>query len=122
MNKEFKQNILRAIQNNTVRVTFLSDNHYTYTLYGKNDKELMIVDCYDGTLPRISIYINGEHIGHINHFARTQRQFKNNYDISAIANKMFLKNAEQYGLIATTMTKQQLLLSKFLNEHSIKKH
>lgn len=121
MNKEFKRNLLRAIQDNTVRVTYLSGSHYTYTLYGKNNKELMVVDCYDGNLPRISIYINGESVAHINHFARTEKQFKDNYDVSIIANRMFLKNAEQHGLIRTTMNKQQFLLSQFLKNNSIKR-
>ena len=81
MNKEFKQNILRAIKNNIVRVTYLSDSHYTYKLFGKNNKVLMVVDCYDGLLPRISIEINGKHAGHINHFAQTKSQMKDNFDI-----------------------------------------
>ena len=121
MNKEFKRNILNAINNNTVRVTYLDDTHYTYTLYGKNNHELMVVDCYDGILPRINIEINGEQVGHINHFARTTRQIRNNYDIAMIANKMFLKNAEQNGLIQTTMNKKQFLLSQFLQTNSIKR-
>lgn len=121
MNKEFKRNILNAINNNTVRVTYMDDTHYTYTLYGKNNHELMVVDCYDGILPRISIEINGEQVGHINHFAKTTRQIRNNYDIAMIANKMFLKNAEQNGLIQTTMNKKQFLLSQFLQTNSIKR-
>ena len=121
MNKEFKRNILRAIKNNTVRITYLDGSHYTYTLYGKNDKELMVIDCYDGIMPRISIYINGEHVGSINHFARTEKQFANNYDISVIAKRMFLKNAEQHGLVRTTMNKKQFLLSQFLKSNSQKR-
>lgn len=121
MNKEFKRNILNAIKNNTVRVTCLEGNHYTYTLFGENDKELITVDCYDGILPRINIEINGESVGHINHFARTEKQFKNNDDITIIANRMFIKNAEQYGLIRTTMNKKQFLLSQFLKENSKKR-
>lgn len=118
MNKEFKQNILDAIQNNTVRITYLSSSHYTYKLIGKEGKILIVVDCYDGNLPRISIDINDEHVGHINHFAKSERQFKNNYDISVIANRMFLKNAEQNGLVRTTMNKKQYLLSQFLKKNS----
>ena len=121
MNKEFKQNILESIKNNTVRVTCLDETHYTYTLFGKNDKVLMTVDCYDGTLPRIDIAINGEHVGHINHFAKTEKQIQNNYDITVIAERMFMKNAEQHGLIRTTMNKKQFLLSEFLKANSIKR-
>lgn len=121
MNKEFKQNILHAIKHNTVRVTCLEDNHYTYTLFGKRNKVLMTVDCYDGVLPRISININGQHVANINHFAQTEEQLKDNYDITTIANRMFLKNAKQNGLIETTMDKKQFLLSKFLKENSIRR-
>ena len=123
MNKEFKQNILKAIKNNNVRVTYLDDTHYTYTLFGKKDKALMTVDCYDGILPRISIYINGEPVGHINHFAKTDEEIKNNYDITMIANKMFMRNAEQNGLMVTltTMDRKQFLLSRFLQKNSIKR-
>ena len=121
MNKEFKQNILRAIKNNIVRVTYLDDSHYTYKLFGKNNKVLMVVDCYDGFLPRIDIEINGKHVAHINHFARTESQIKDNFDVTMIANRMFLKNAEQNGLVLTTMDKQQLLLSNFLKENSLKR-
>ena len=113
MNKEFKRNILNAIKNNTVRVTHLDGLHYTYTLYGKDNKKLMIVDCYDGTLPRISIEINKQRVGHINHLARTDKQFANNYDVAMIANRMFMKNAEQHGLIRTTMNKKQFLFFLF---------
>ena len=81
----------------------------------------MVVDCYDGKLPRISIYVNGEEVAHINHFARTERQIQDNYDVSMIANRMFLKNAEQHGLIRTTMNKKQFLLSQFLKANSIKR-
>ncbi len=118
MNNEFKQNILRSIKHNTVRVTCLEDNHYTYALFGKNDKILMVVDCYEGILPRINIEINNEHVTGLNHFAETEEQIKNNFDVTMIANRMFLKNAKQHGLIETTMNKKQLLLSKFLKENS----
>lgn len=121
MNAEFKRNILNAIKNNTVRVTYLDGSHYTYTLYGKNNTVLMVVDCYDGYFPRISIDINGQHVGHINHLARTEKQFQNNYDISMIADRMFMKNAEQHGLVRTTMNKKQFLLSQFLTKNSIKR-
>ena len=121
MNKEFKRNILQAIENNTVRISYLSGSHYTYELIGKKGKTLMVVDCYDGDLPRIHIYINGKSVGHINHFARTEKQFKDNYDVSAIAQRMFLKNAEQHGLVRTSMNKQQFLLSQFLKRNSTKR-
>ncbi len=121
MNKEFKRNLLNAIKNNIVRVTYLSGSHYTYTLFGKNNKELMVIDCHDGNLPRISIYVNGENVAHINHFARTKKQFQDNYDVSMIANRMFLKNAEQHGLVRTTMNKQQFLLSLFLKNNTTKR-
>ena len=121
MNTEFKRNILNAIKNNTVRITYLDGSHYTYTLYGKGNIVLMVVDCYDGSFPRISIDINGQHVGHINHLARTEKQFQNNYDISMIANRMFFKNAEQHGLVRTTMNKKQFLLSQFLTKNSIKR-
>lgn len=123
MNKEFKQNILKAIKNNTVRVTYLDDTHYTFTLFGKKDKVLMTVDCYDDTIPRINIDINGEHVAHINHFAKTDEQLKDNYDVTMIANRMFLKNAQQSGrtVILTTMDRKQFLLSRFLQKNSIKR-
>ena len=121
MNKEFKRNILKAIENNTVRISYLSGTHYTYELIGKKGKVLMVVDCYDGILPRISIYINNESVGHINHFARTEKQFQDNYDISKIAQRMFMKNAEQHGLVRTSMNKKQFLLSQFLKSNSIKR-
>lgn len=121
MNKEFKQNILRAIKNNTVTITYLSGTHYTYELVGKNNVSLMVVDCYDGYLPRIDIYIDNKPVAHINHFAKTTKQLKNNYDVTVIANRMFLKNAEQHGLVRTTMNKQQFLLSRFLEKNSLKR-
>ena len=120
MNKEFKQNILRAIKNNIVHVTHFSDTHYTYTLFGKNNKKLMSVDCYDGKFPRIEIFVNGESVAHISHFARTKQQCQNNYDVTSIADRMFLKHAEQHGLIRTTMNKKQFLLSQFLQKNSLK--
>nr|MBQ0091385.1 hypothetical protein [Candidatus Enterousia merdequi] len=119
MNKEFKRNILNAIKNNSVHLRYLDESSYTYELLGKNDKVLMTVNCYDGIIPRISIEINGQNIGNLNHFARTEKQHKNNYDISMIANKMFLRYAEQRGYIQTSMNKKQFLLSQFLKKNSL---
>ena len=118
MNKEFKQNILRAIKNNTVEVTEYSDTHYEYKLFGRKHRLLMSVECFDGEFPRIGIKIKGEYVTQINHLAHTAEQFENNYDVAIIANRMFDKFAKQNGLIKTTMNEQEFHLSNFLKEFS----
>lgn len=122
MNKEFKRNILNAIKNNYVKVhESVDDGYYVYTLYGKNNRELMQVEMFDGPFPRATITINGERVAGVNHFARTPKQIQTNYDVFHIVNKMFDKYAEQNGLIKTSMNKKQFAWSMFLRENSIKK-
>lgn len=121
MNKEFKRNILRTIKNNTVEATEYSDTHYEYKLFGRKHRLLMSVECFDGELPRFTIKIKGEHVAHINHFAQTEEQFENNYDVAIIANRMFDKFAKQNSLIKTTMNEKELRLSNFLYEFSQKR-
>ena len=121
MNKEFKRHILNAIKNNTVEATEYSDSHYEYKLFGRKHRLLMSVECFDGELPRFIIKINGEHVAHINHFARTEQQFENNYDVATIANRMFDKFAKQNGLVKTTMNSKEFKLSNFLQEFSQKR-
>ena len=118
MNKEFKRNILQAIKNNTVEAAEYSDTHYEYKLFGRKHRLLMSVECFDGEYPRISIIIKGEPVANINHFARTEEQFQNNYDVSIIASRIFDKFAQQNGLIKTTMNSKEYRLSKFLKEFS----
>ena len=118
MNKEFKRNVLHAIKNNTVEPTEYSDTHYEYKLFGRKHRLLMSVECFDGEFPRISIKIKGETVANLNHFARTQEQFENNYDVAIIANRMFDKYAKQNGLIQTTMNQKEFHLSNFLKEFS----
>lgn len=122
MNKEFKQNILHKIKTNRVEPTVYSDTHYEYNLFDRNNRLLMTVECFDGDFPRISISINGEHVAHINHFAQTEEQFKDNYDVAIIANRMFDKYAQQNGLVFTTMNEKEFRLSNFLKEFSQKRH
>ena len=54
------------------------DNLYICATILTMNKELMTVDCYDCDFPRISIYINGQHVGNINHLVQTEEQIKNN--------------------------------------------
>ena len=122
MNKEFKQNILKAIKNNTVTISVCEEKYCVYELRGKDNILLMQIDYYESNFPRSVIYINGEAVAHLNHFARTRTQIKQNYDILHIANAMFQKYAEQKGLFATSMTKQEFLLSNFLRQHSQRKY
>lgn len=82
----------------------------------------MTVECFDGDFPRISITIKGEHVAHINHFAQTEEQFEENYDVAIIANRMFDRYAEQNGLVKTTMNPKEFRLSNFLTEFSQKRH
>ena len=122
MNKEFKRNILQAIKNNTVEAIEYSDIHYEYKLFGRKHRLLMSVECFDGELPRFVIKIKGEHVAHINHFAQTEEQFRNNYDVAIIAERMFDKYAKQNGIVKTTMNEKEFHLSNFLKEFSQRRH
>lgn len=121
MNKEFKQNILRTIKNNRIVPVVDTDTHYTYEVRGYKNRLLLCFDFYDGDFPRVTITSMGQQIAHINHFAKTPEQFKNNYDIWHLANKVIEQYRKQNVYIETTMNETEFKISCFLHEFSIKR-
>ena len=121
MNKEFKQNLLRTIKDNRIVPIEDTDLHYAYEVRGYKNRLLLRFDFYDGTYPRVTITSMGKQIAHINHFAKTKEQFKHNYDVWHLANKVVEKYRKQNGYIETTMNETEFKISCFLREFSIKR-
>jgi hypothetical protein len=122
MTHEILQDILYSIKHNTVKYTEFSEVHFMYELFGEKNKLLMSADVFNTEIPRATIKINNKHFAHINHFAQTEEQFMNNYYVWDIISHFAEKNAMQYGVLESHMTKKEIAISKFLRENSIRKY
>ena len=81
----------------------------------------MSVEVFDTDFPRATFKIGKKYSTCINHFAKTEEQFDNNYDIWQILSKLALKFSEQNGICPSTMTKHELKASKFLHNKYTRK-
>jgi hypothetical protein len=121
MNPDLKQDILYHIRHNFVKEIEFSDIHYIYKLYNKKGKCILSVEVFDTDFPRAILKIKKIYSTTINHFARTEEQFDNNYDIWQILSKLALKFSEQNGICHSTMNEHELKASKFLHNSYTRK-